>query len=143
MIGNLIAFAVSRVATRTVNSLERKIIWSVIGGLFVAAALTFTLLSAFWGLQAYIGSLRAAGVLALASVLFGVIGFRMPLLLNWLGRQARSAEVAESSVSEIAETIDEEAQAAVDVLGPVQVVASAFMVGVSAGRSMRKQDNAQ
>lgn len=138
MFGKLLSLAASRIAARTIDSVERKIVWSVIGGIFFVAGFIFVLIFAFYGLKGYIGSLPAAGVLALACAAVGIIGFWMPPVLNWIERQASDAD-DKSSVAEFAETVEEETQTAVDVLGPAQVVASAFMAGLTAGRSVRGQ----
>jgi len=138
MFGKLLSLAASRLAASTIDTVERKIVWSAIGGIFFVAGLIFILMFSYFILAAYIGSLRAAGVLALACVVVGIVGFWMPPLLNWIERQASDAD-EKSSVAEFAETVDEEAHNAVDVLGPVQVVASAFMAGLTAGRSVRGQ----
>lgn len=137
MLGRLIAFIASRFASRAIDAVERRLVWSAIGGLLFAAACVFGLMFAFWVLQSEIGAQKAAGILAAGCLVLAIIGFWMPSILNWAERQAESTEDESTTAEEASEAVDEAAHAAVDYLGSLQVVASAFMVGLSAGRSMR------
>lgn len=138
MLGRLVAFVAGRFASRAIDAVERRVVWSAIGGLLFAAACVFGLMFAFWVLQSEIGAQKAAGILAAGCLVLAIIGFWMPSILNWAERQAESTEDESTTTAEEAgEAVDEAAHAAVDYLGSLQVVASAFMVGLSAGRSMR------
>ena len=133
MIGKLISYAFGRAASRTVDSLERRLIWSAIGGFMMSAGAVFGLILAYIFLESEFGARTAVASLAGGCIVVGAIGFWMPTLLEWLRRPTRTST---ASSTEIAEAVDEEAHAAVDTLGPIQVIASAFMMGLSAGRSM-------
>lgn len=133
MIGKLVAFAFGRVAARTVDSLERRLVWSAIGGFLICAGAVFALVLAYSLLEAEFGTRTAAAALALGCIGVGLVGLWVPSLLDWADR---SAGASTSPAADIAETVDEEAHAAVDALGPMQVVASAFMMGLSAGRTV-------
>ena len=135
MIGKLVAFAFSRVAHRTFDTIERRVVWSTIGALLAVATLVFALTFAFWLLQAQLGGVAAAAILAGACAILAGLAFAMPTVID---RIEERAEDDKSAVESMAETVDEEANAAVDYLGPLQVVISAFMLGLTSGRQLRK-----
>lgn len=137
MLGKFVAFIASRLASRTIDAVERKIVWSAIGGLLFSAACVFGLMFAFWILQAEIGGQKAAGVLAAACLVLAIIGFWMPSILNWFERQVERTQDENATAENMSEKVDEEAHAAADYFGALQIVASAFMAGLSAGRSLR------
>jgi predicted membrane-bound spermidine synthase len=134
MFGNLVAFAAQRVAGRAVDAMERRLVWGGFGAVLSLAALVFLLVAGFVYLQREFGTLSTAAIMAGSCALLGLLGFSMPSVLNWLERQA---ERDKDPVSRIADEVDEEAHAAVDYLGPIQVAVSAFMLGLSAARGLR------
>lgn len=130
MIGNLVSFVGARVAKRTVDSLERTVVWSAVGAVFCIIAIVFLMLAAYQYMSPSLGGALSAGLLALLTAVIGALAFYAPKILDWLERQV--SEPADSMGM-----VQEEAHAAVDHFGPFQVGLSAFMLGVTAGRTVK------
>lgn len=131
MITNVVGYLGTRVAKRAVDSLERKIVWGATGAVLCTVALVFLMMAAYLYLSPWLGPVWSAGLLALVSAVLGVTAFFAPSILSWLETQAHPEE------NRAMGAIDEEAHAAVDYFGPLQVGLSAFMLGLNAGRSVR------
>ena len=123
----------ARLAARTVNAVERKIVWGGTGAILVTTALIFVLIAAYEYLLPEIGPVGSAGLLAAVCGVLGVLAFFVPKMLEWLEKQGRGSEVDPMKV------IDKEAHAAVDQFGPFRVGMTAFMLGLSVGRGVREQ----
>jgi predicted membrane-bound spermidine synthase len=136
MLGRVGAYVVGRVAGRAADAVERQVVWGGLGGVLLLAALVFGLLFLFIWLQAEFGPQSAALIVAAICAVGGLIFMQIPSFLDSL---ERSQEENKDSVEEVVETVDEEAKAAVDYLGPLQVTASAFMLGYAAARQFKKR----
>lgn len=136
MFGKLIAFAARRVTARAVDTIERQVVWGLIGGALLAAAGVFLLVFLYWLISQQLGPLAAAVILAAVCAVAGFIAFRMPAAIEEMQHDEHEDQ---STPEQIAETVDEEAHAAVDYMGPLQVVASAFLLGMSAARTVRSR----
>lgn len=131
MLTNLVGYLGTRVAKRTVDNIERKVVWGATGAVLCTLALVFLMMAAYLYLSPWLGPVWSAVLLALICAIFGVAAFFAPSILTWLERQAHGEENGTMNA------VDEEAHAAVDYFGPLQVGLSAFMLGLSAGRSVR------
>lgn len=130
MIGNIVKFLGERVAKRAVNTLERTLAWSAVGALFGIIALVFLMLAAYQYMAPLLGHPASAGLLGVFAAIIGVLAFFAPKIMDWLERQVAKPD-------EPVTMIEEEAHTAVDHFGPIQVGLSAFMLGVTAGRTVR------
>lgn len=113
-----------------VESVERRLIWTALAAVLLVAGLVFVLTAAYVGLSSSIGSVYAALILAFACVAAGILGLYMPTVVEEV------EDVMEEDQS-VAEQVDEKAHEAVDLMGPLQVATSAFMLGMTAGRKVR------
>jgi hypothetical protein len=136
MLGRVGAYVMRRVAGRAVDAVERRVVWTGLGGVLLLAALVFGLASLFVWLQDELGSQSAALIVAAACAVSGLVLFQIPSLLDSLDRIPGENR---DPVEEVVETVDEEAKAAVDYLGPLQVAASAFMLGYAAARQIKEK----
>jgi len=130
MIGNIVNFLGARVAKRAVSTLERTVVWSAVGAVFCIMALVFLVLAAYQYMAPSLGGPLSAGLLGVFAAALGVLAFFAPKIMDWLERQV-------SEPATPVTMIEEEAHAAVDHFGPFQVSLSAFMLGVTAGRTVR------
>lgn len=130
-IGSALAFLGTRMAKRTVNTVERKIVWSGIGAVLGTIAVVFFLIAAYEFLIPAVGRVWGAGLLALVCALLGVLAFFAPTILAWLEKQFGEKEIKPM------EAIHQEAHAVVDQFGPFRVGLTAFLLGLSAGRTVR------
>lgn len=137
MLGRMGAYILTRAAGKAVDTVERHVIWGGIGGLLLTAAFVFLMTASFVWLQNEIGRQAAALALAGACVVLGLISFKIPALMEWSQRQTAQHQ---SPVEEVKEAVEEEAQAAVDVLGPMRVAASAFLLGFGAARQLKTRN---
>lgn len=140
MLGNLLTFGAARLAGRAVDSMERRIVWGGLSGFLMLAALTFGLIAGFIYLQSHYGTMQAALALMLACAVAGLLVSFVPAIITKLENRARANAQANTTAAErLSETVDEQAHEAVDFLGPMQVAISAFMLGLNAGRGVRRK----
>lgn len=130
MISKIVSFLGERVAKRAVNTLERTLAWSAVGAVLCIIALVFLMMAAYQYMASSLGYAPSAGLLGVFAAVLGVLAFFAPKIMDWLERQV-------AKPAEPVTMIQEEAHAAVDHFGPFQVGLSAFMLGVTAGRTVR------
>ena len=135
MLGSALTYTASRLASRAVDSVERKIVWSGISAILMIAALVFVLTATFLYLQTQFGTLNASLLLAGTCCALGVVFFWMPSILDNIEKYADDETTAEK----LGDAIDQEAEEAVDTFGALQVGVSAFMLGLNAARSIKKR----
>ncbi|KUO60554.1 MAG: hypothetical protein APF80_02535 [Alphaproteobacteria bacterium BRH_c36] len=135
MIGKALTYTASRLASRAVDSVERRIVWGGIAGIFIIAAFIFALTASFVYLQYHYGTLQTALALTIACAALALIMSWMPTVLD---RIEEYADDTGTPAEELAEAVDDEAKEAVDTFGPLQVATSAFMLGLSAARGLKK-----
>lgn len=136
MIGNALTYAASRLASRAVDSVERKIVWGGVSGIFIIAALIFGLTASFVYLQAQYGTMQSAIAMMIACAALALVVSWMPTILN---KVEKYAEADETPGEQLVDAVDEEAREAVDFFGPLQVTVSAFMLGLNAGRGLKQR----
>lgn len=130
------AFVAQRLAVGAVDALERRLIWSGIGAVLMLAAMIFGLVAAYILLARQMDPFAAAGILAIACATLGALGFYMPKVID-AAEEALEEDQQKDPVTAIAETVEEEVEAAADYFGPVQVAVSGFMLGYSAARQLK------
>lgn len=138
MLGSALSYAATRLAGRAVDTVERKIFWGGLSGILMLAALVFSLTAIFVFLQAQFGVLQTAIALGAGCAVLSILLFWMP---SFLTSVERYAEEEESPSEELAGAVDAEAREAVDTFGALQVATSAFMIGLSAARGLKRQNN--
>ncbi|MBU1211208.1 MAG: hypothetical protein KJ587_08040 [Alphaproteobacteria bacterium] len=136
MIGKALTYTASRLASRAVDSVERKIVWGGIAGIFMIAAFIFGLTASFVYLQVHYGTLQAALILTIGCAALALAVSWMPSALD---RIEDYADDTGTPAEELAEAVDDEAKEAVDTFGPLQVATSAFMLGLSAARGLKNR----
>ncbi len=136
MIGNAVLYAASRATSNAIENVTRRITWTAIAVTFLLCALVFGLFLVFWLLEARFGPLQAAGAIAAASAILGLVCLMMPAMIEWfekLGKRQGSA------VATTVAAVDEEAKEAVDYFGALQVVGAAFLFGLGAARRLKQR----
>jgi hypothetical protein len=137
MLSSLFSFAASRVAGDAVDGIARRAVWGGIAALLLLTGFFFALLITFWVFEPQYGAVRVAAAIVAGCVVGGGIALAVPAVVEWRKRRtittARSADPMVQTVS----AVNEETEAAVDYFGAIQVVASAFMLGLGAARQLR------
>lgn len=135
MIGEMIRYAANRAMGGAVDSAARQASWGVAAIFLIGVGTVFSLIVAFWILDARY-SATAAGT-AIASLCFFVafILLMMPRLLNWLELKSKKQD---DPAAQSAAVVQEEVAGAVDYFGPIRVVASALMLGVGIARTIKR-----
>ena len=129
--GTAVGYLGKRMAQRTVNAVERKVVWGGTGAVLATIAVVFVLIAAYESLLPVLGPVGGAAALAAVCAVLGALAFFTPQILNWLERTFREQEPKPMEV------IHQEAHAAVDQFGPLRVGITAFMFGLTAGRTLR------
>mgnify|MGYP001187786638 CR=1 FL=1 len=143
MIGEFVAYAAGRATGGAVESASRRAAWFVAGGLVLLLGCTFALVAAFWTLEPLYGSIQSAGFIAAGCVVLALLCFVIPAMEQWVERRrSQQKAIASSPVAETINAVNVEATEAVDYFGPLKVVTTAFMVGMSAAKQFRGQREA-
>ncbi len=136
MIGNAVLYAASRATSNAIENVARRVTWTAIAATFLLCALVFGLVLAFWLLEVRFGPLQAAGVLAAACALLGLVCLMMPAMIEWFEKLRKRQG---SAVANTVAAVDEEAKDAVDYFGALQVVGAAFLFGLGAARRLKQR----
>ena len=138
MPSNIALFFANRAASGAVDSISRWASWGAVGALFCIFASVFGTIALYLTIEPIYGPIASAGLIAAGSLVLGLACLAAPSLLDLFERQAAERKSAE--VGPIASTVkaaNEETAAAVDYFGPLQVVASAFLVGMRTAQQIR------
>lgn len=138
MLGNVALYIANRAAGGAVGGVARWAAWGAFAVFFIGLALVFAMLAGFWALEPQFGAISAAAIIAGACLLLALLLLMIPAIQDALDRRAE--EQARNKAGPIASTVvaaETETKAAVDYFGPLQVVASAFLIGMRAGRKLR------
>lgn len=138
MLGNIAMYIANRAASGAVGSVTRWATWGAVAALFGICASAFAVIALYLALSPVYGAVMAASLIAVGSLTLGLACLAAPPLLDLIER--RAAERATTEAGPIATTVNaarEETAAAVDYFGPLQVVASAFLVGMRTGQQLR------
>lgn len=131
MLSNIALFFANRAASGAVGSISRWASWGAVAALFCTCGVVFGTIALYLSIEPIYGAITSAAMIAAGSLLLGLACLAAPPLLDHLERQA--AQRAKAEVGPLASTVkaaNEETAAAVDYFGPLQVVASAFLVGM-------------
>jgi hypothetical protein len=135
MFGEMIAYAANRAMGGAVDSAARHASWGVAAMFLLGAGTIFSLIVAFWLLDAHYSSTVAGFVIAAFCFVSGFICLMMPRILNWLETKPKPQETA---VAETVTAVEEEVAGAVDYFGPIRVVASALILGIGIAKSLKR-----
>jgi len=133
MIGDAVLYAANRATGDAVAKVSRSIGWYAAGVLMLIVAVGLVLTAIFWLLQPELGSVAAALVIAGAVGLLGGASLAVPSLI---AAREKAEELREAEVSPMAD-VSEEASQAVDYFGAARVLLTAFVLGISAGRTVK------
>lgn len=133
MIGDAVLYAANRATGDAVAKVSRSIGWYAAGVLMLIVAAGLVLTGIFWLLQSELGSVAAALVIAGAVGLLGGASLAVPSLI---AAKEKADEQREAEVSPLAD-VSEEASQAVDYFGAARVLLTAFVLGISAGRTVK------
>jgi hypothetical protein len=137
MLSSLFSYAASRVAGDAVDGIARRAVWGSLAALLLLTGFFFALLIAFWVFEPEYGAIRVAAVIVAICVAGALSALAVPAILEWRKRRmTQTARSADPMVQTVA-AVKDETEAAVDYFGAIQVVASAFMLGLGAARQLR------
>ncbi len=137
MIGNLAMYVANRATGGAVDNLARRASWSVVGAAFCVCASVFGIVALFWALTMRFSPIASASIIAVVSLVIGLICLATPSLIEWSEKQRVLREKAGvSPLTATIESANKETAAVVDYFGPLQVVASAFLLGMRTGQQV-------
>lgn len=139
MLGSLFSYAATRVAGDAVDGIARRAIWGGLAAVLLLTGFIFGLMIVFWVFEPEYGAVRVAASIAAASVIAALMALAIPAIVEWRKKRANAKPAASNPVVQTVAAVKDEAEAAVDYFGAVQVVASAFMFGLGAARQMRNR----
>lgn len=138
MLGKVALYLANRAAGGAVGEVTRWVAWGAFAVFFLGLALVFAMVSAFWALEPRVGAVNAAALVAGGCVLLAGLLLLIPAAQDALERRAEEdARRKTSAIASTVEAAETETKAAVDYFGPLQVVASAFLIGMRTGRQFR------
>lgn len=133
MLGQATIYAISRVTSKAVEHATREAIWISISVVLLISAYVFALIAAYSLAQPYLGSTKAAGLVALCCGIVGIACFFMPSLIEGRPTSALPKGVTPLSVA------NDEVKAAVDSFGALRLVGSAFAFGLGLARRLTRR----
>lgn len=139
MLGNLFSYAASKAAGEAVDGIARRAVWGGLAAILLIFSFAMALMIAYWLLEPQFGAIQSVMFLASGCAIAGLIALAIPGMLDKSKRAAISAHQELAPAAQIAASVKNETDAAVDYFGAVQVVASAFMFGLGAARQVRRQ----
>lgn len=135
MIGDAVLYAASRATHSALENVSRRLTWTAIAVVFLLAALVLAIIALHLVLEPRLGALASVGAIAGGSALIGITCLSMPWLIEQIEARKRDRG---SPMSHAVTAIDEEAKEVVDHFGALQVVATAFLFGLSTARRLRR-----
>lgn len=136
MIGSLFSYAASRVAGEAVDDIARKALWGSLAALMLLAAFVMSLILIFWWLEPVYGALPTIAGMTAGCAVIALIALSIPAIADWRKRKKKEEPL---TVANTVAAVNDEAEAAVDYFGAAQVVASAFIFGLGAARTIRQR----
>ena len=138
MLGKVALYLANRATSGAVGSAARWASWGAVAAFFAIVALIFAICAVFWGLQPRFSASQAAALVAAGCLVLALLMIGIPLAQDEMERQAEAAEKEKAgALATTVTAVNKETEAAVDYFGPLQVVASAFLVGMRTGRQVR------
>ena len=135
MFGAMIRYAANRAMGGAVDSAARHASWGAAAIFLIGVGTVFSLIVAFWLLDARYSATAAGITIAAVCFLVGTICLMMPRFLNWL--EAKSKKQTDP-VSQTVAAVQDEVAGAVDYFGPIRVVASALLLGVGIAKRIKR-----
>lgn len=135
MIGDAVLYAASRATHSAIDSVSRRVTWSIISGFFLIAAMVLAIIAAYMVAEPRFGPLQAVAIIAGGCVLAGLIAMSVPWIIEKAEARARDKG---SPIATAVAAVDDEAKQAVDYFGAMQVVGTAFLFGLGAARRLRR-----
>lgn len=140
MLGNLALYVANRAAGDAVGSLTRWAVWGGIAAVLAICGLVFGAVALYAYLVPLYGSVLAASAIAAGGFVLALFCFAMPFLLDYADRKAADRKLKEEGrVASTVQSVQQETEAAVDYFGPLQVLASAFVLGLKTGSSVKQR----
>ena len=144
MLGNIALFFANRAAGGAVGSIARWASWGAVAALFCTSAFVFALVALFWLIAPGYGAINAAALIAAGLFLLGLACITAPSVLDMLEHQAAERAATQNGpIATTVQAVNQETAAAVDYFGPLQVVASAFLVGMRTAHQFRGRNGAR
>jgi hypothetical protein len=139
MISEVVAYAASRATSGAVENISRRAGWFALGGVVLLFGMFFAVLAAFWIIEPYYGMVQSAALVASACLVLGLLCFVIPGMVQAIQLRRAKQKIADGPpVNETLEAVNVEAAEAVDYFGPLRVMATAFMLGMSAAKQLRR-----
>jgi hypothetical protein len=139
MISEVVGYAASRATSGALESISRRAVWFVAGGVVLLFGLVFAVLAAFWLIEPFYGPVQAAILVASACLVAALACFVVPSVVQFVQRKREKDKLASGpAVNETLEAVTAEAAEAVDYFGPLKVMATAFMFGMGAAKQLRR-----
>lgn len=135
MVGEFFKYAVNRAVGGAVDSAARRASWLVAAAFLLIVGSIFGLIVLFWSLDRHLTPIAAGLLISAGCIALGLLCLTMPRFLDWLETEAAPPDG--DPVTETAAAVQEEMEEAVDYFGPVRVVGSALLLGVSIARTMK------
>ena len=137
MLGNLFLYAANRATHGAVGNVARQASWGGFAVFLLLAGAIFSLVVAFFVLEARVGASSAGVIVAAGCFVAGLVCLSMPQLLDWLETKPKPTPI--EAIAETGAVVHEEMTQAVDYFGAVRVVASAFLLGLNAARQLKQR----
>lgn len=135
MIGDAVLYAASRATHSAIENVSRRVTWTAIAAAFLLIALVLAIIATYLFAEPRLGPMQAVLLLAAGCAMAGIVSLSVPWMIEKAEERRRAHA---SSVAAAIATVDEEAKEAVDYFGALQVVATAFLFGLSAARRLRR-----
>ena len=138
MLGNVALYLANRATGGAVGGVARWAAWGAFAAFFAALALVFGVVAAFCALEPRFGAVVAAAIVAAGCFAAALLLLLIPFIQDVLERRrAEAVKATDGPVATAVSSVKSETQAAVDYFGPLQIVASAFLVGMRTGRQLK------
>jgi phosphoglycerol transferase MdoB-like AlkP superfamily enzyme len=137
MISNILLYAANRATHGAVDNVTRKASWGGFAVFLLLVGTAFSLAVAFWVLSARYDATLAGGIIAVACFVVGFLCLLMPQYLDRLEARAKAKTIL-TPAQETVSAVQEEVAEAVDYFGPIRVIGSAFVLGLSIARSLKR-----
>jgi hypothetical protein len=144
MLTNIALYVANRAAGGSVGSIARWASWGALATIFGVLALVFGAIALYTLLVPLYGAIFAAAAIAGAALALALACLATPALMDMSEQWAAARRARETSpLTATLESANEEAAAATDYFGPLQVVASAFLIGMRTGSQVRSRGRAK
>ncbi len=137
MLGALTRYAASRAVHGVTEGIVRRATWGGAAAVFGLIGLFAAVIVVFWWLERHYSREVAGLFVVVGSFILAAIAASMPALIERI--QAKTMQTPSEAASEVASAVVEDTREALDYVGPLRLVGSAFMVGLGMGRRVAKK----